>query len=703
MFFFFYLDRSTDKSSWRWGLHSTSTPTYLERRNQFRRSEMRNRSKVKRKTISNVVSIDVLNESINKDASNFSKSMSKSAESINDKSVPVLDSVGNDMMGLPHEICDNVNCIKRQKCSCHLSIDTKEHRMSPKTLRNCHKSFRFGAKPLKERSKSVPRISSKVDSLDKSAQEYNAEESLRAAEPCQGTIKTLPKRMTTSLKRQKAKVKETSTFYMDLSEFEASSNTVLKITESSENILNASKLGIPQSANEHNQLPDVIQKTEELPTSNQIQTTLSLTPSEKSKLDAQIVLDLLKNSKEFDKLCSMLQKKRSIDKSVHCTKASELQILQKSDSPPRPPSRSPPPLDAVKGALPLEYEEPIYETLLRNVHVPYKFSSVVGRSKSVQYSKHEDKMRNTSRPESDYVTLVYTAEGVLTIVGDEEVGQAPTADIDINERLSSSSTVTLSRDSFDTENITDHIVANATQQMSASFHGTSDCSQTRSSTTKSLLGRLWSHSTLTVQEPVTTSLCRSTTNLERRGSDVFGKERNSILHLQGSETIGERIAHVDYADPRTLFSINKRDVPNHLQRDSVFSITSSNDSGCESKSVDVSHIPNATRFNYEDSVEACLENDFRDSAIYSDDNERRLDKHRSLPLKSTRNPPLKPKPLNVPPLPLTKLPINHCASIQNQTIPPVSQLVPRVIMCPPDMSPSSTRSWVLQQIDNFSK
>lgn len=736
-----FADHSADKSPWKWGLHSTSTPTYLERRNQFRRSEMRNRSKVKRKTITNASSIEVFNESANKESHNFLKSISKSAESINDKSLASMEAEADDIVRLRDGVCKNSKCAKNHKCICSFAEMNGTNEARAKSARHASKSFRFGGgKPLKERSKSVPRISMETGSLEKIDPDTNKDKCTKPTDAVVTSCKTLPKRMSSTLRKQKSKAKETSTFYMALSEFEDTSNTVLKITESSENILNNSDHKESDSSKiqkqQQQQLPDVIQKTEE--SSNAIEMspceTQLVAPTDKAKQDAQIVLDLLKNSKEFDKLCSKLQKKRSLEKNGHLSKVCDVKWNKEAlEIPPRPPSRSPPPLETEVDCLEFKsldqqaLEEPIYETLLRNVHVPYKFSPVMARSKSVQYNNtttnntgnssnlqnnSPEKSKSPPRPESDYVTLVYTADGVLKHVDDDEIPPPlPPKDILLTSPTSpsssSSSTVTLKRDSIDSQNLAESSLNEIPQQMSASFHGTSDFNQTRPHTAKSILKRLWSHSTLTVQESTSNAaLCRSVSSLERRGSAEFEKERHSILHLPGSETIGERMAHVDYADPRTLFAMMKCDQNKHLQRDSVFSLTSSNDSVCEPKPATDRNSQsrfNKESFAYEDSVEASLETDFRDSAVYSDDNDRRVDKNLSLSLRITQNPPVKPKPANVPPSPLEKSPLKRSMSIKDQTLPLANNRGPGVIMCPPDLSPSSTRSWVLQQIDNFNK
>ena len=699
---------------------------------------MRNRSKTKRKTISNTNALEMFCETTpTNDNKTLMKSISKSAESINDKSLGSSNTATatEDTVEMAEEVVEScANCAKNQKCNC--SVTPNKQVANGKSSREYSKSFRFCGKPLKERSKSVPRISLHIEHFEKVASEQVAntitstKDNKKSMDSNQSSPKTTASKRLSSLKRQKTKTKETSTFYMALSEFETSSETVLKITESSENILNNTKIEEKEMSKEMakstNYLPDVVMKgNQEDEQQQQMSSSFTMSNSEKAKQDAEIVLDLLKNSKEFDKLYSKIQKKRSTDKQLQTSKSLDVKLNKAMDKPvevmppelpPRPPSRSPPPLENENECMEYKFlnletgeDEPIYESLLRNVHVPYKFSPPLGgRSKSAPYSQQREKKQPPlPRPESDYVTLVYTAEGILKNVGDEEVNG--TSASNLNETnlsphsSSNSSTTTLKeRDSFNSDFLTEPHSLDCSTQMSASYHASpiystvNETPSNRGHTARNLLKRLWSNSTVMADDFTGNRLSRSVHNLERRGSDSLEVDRHSILHLPGSETIGERMAHVDYADPRTLFSVIKSEDLNQEQRDSVLSLTSSNDSVCEPKTVVNcdKNKPNE-RFQYEESVEACLENDFRDSAIYSDDNDRRPEKNNSFS-SINKNPPLKPKPAFVPPPPL-KSPLK---STESNGIKPIG---PGVIMCPPNLSPNSTRSWVLQQIDNFNK
>ncbi|KAL5287930.1 PLEKHG1 family protein [Megaselia abdita] len=158
----------------------------------------------------------------------------------------------------------------------------------------------------------------------------------------------------------------------------------------------------------------------------------------------------------------------------------------------------------------------------------------------------------------------------------------------------------------------------------------------------------------------------------RRASENLELSRQNFLHLQGSEALGERMANTDYAVPSSLFKIQ---LLSCKQRDSAFSLTSSNDSVCDKKK----------SFPYEETVEACLENDFRDSAFYSDEN---------MPIcfvqatnKYIRYPVIPPKPKNLPPV-KTKIFLRRQCSLPNEF-----RKMEKIVM---------NKSWVHAQIQNFS-
>ncbi|EDW35789.1 GL17446, partial [Drosophila persimilis] len=711
-------DRTPDRSTWKWSLHSSSNskPTYLERRNACRRSEIRQRnSKGKRKTVSNSTSFDSsFNESLELDqnqnqnqseeqeskASKPSKPLSRN-NSLDDTALQKLaaamryrkrDGSGKEVTKSPaKEAC---KCRQEDppdqadQCLCILRDQRSRSAKSQSPV--------FSYKALKERSKSVPRIGG--FSLDEEAEQDQEQDddsvaSLRGSKPDlserkakakgffevkQYNNKTMPKRIAT-LKKQRTSSKSCSKFYMDLSEFDSSSSTVLKITESTEELRPEQDIELAKEADTLNEpTSDVVDHDHDQYYSNQE----LLSPAEKSKRDAQIVLDLLKNTKEFERIYNKQQKRRESPVSPVSPLSPSQDLNRVPALPPRPPSRSPPPLeleDQAKGRA--ELEEPIYETLLRNVHVPYKFSPVLGRAKSAQMLKKRSKTASAApRPESDYVTLVYSPEGVLQRVGEEAV-QRDSCGSDAT-CSSSSSGSTLKRDSQNT-------VINLCLEDQAALYARPIPKNNVSNSESSLLPRA-----LKSIDNLTLAFGRSNRPPERRVSDVSEMCRQSVLHRQGSEALGERMAHVDYADPKTLFSLMAMV---SSERDSVFSLTSSSsDSMCEQQRKRSVADPPPTHFEYERQVEDSLENDFRDSAIYSDDNEKRSgDYDLRRPTSPPPPPPLGPRPTPPPqiaPKP-SKEAVYELLSHAHQ-----QSLKRGVVVCQ-----AASRSWVLQQIENFNK
>ncbi|ALC41737.1 GEFmeso [Drosophila busckii] len=675
-------DRTPDRSPWKWSLHSSSnsTPMYLERRNNCRRSEIRWRnSKFKRKTISNSSSFDSFNESLEQpqqqqqEQAKPAKPLSRN-NSLDDTALQKLAAAVRYRSG------GGKRASSKNEPECKCAEQGEECLCILRQQRNSRAKSQSPLLALKERSKSVPRIG--LDELE----DEDSAASLRGSKPDlserkakakgyfevkQYNHKTMPKRIATLKKQRCSSKKEScSKFYMDLDEFDS---TVLKITESTEHL-------------------ELAEEAQETPAPQQQQTVEQLSPAEKSKRDAQIVLELLKNTKEFERIYQKQKQRRESHSQANSP-------TPPPPLPPRPPSRSPPPLEleqqSKQSAMQAEQQdEPIYETLLRNVHVPYKFSPVLARAKSVQQVKpRERRAAAASRPESDYVTLVYTPEGVLQRVGEETLLQQRGSSS--SSASSNSSDATLKRDSQST-------VINL--QLDAPDAGTR-------AIPKNLMKRLLSNGSSALEQVSQSELSllpralKSIDNLslafarsqshsaagnrppERRVSDVSEMCRQSILHRQGSEAVGERMAHVDYADPKTLFSIIASSEAS-LQRDSVFSLTSSSCTSSDSMSgLEPPHSSNNS-FEYEQQVEDSLENDFRDSAIYSDDNneKRSLDFDLKMPRPRPRSPP-------PPPPPIAPKPSKE----------QLAQQLPATVLCPPHLSQAASRSWVLQQIENFNK
>lgn len=669
-------DRTPDKNTWKWNNSSSNTtPEYLERRNQYRRSEMRTRSKKQRK---------IFNTSLSMVEDSFDKFSITSNDSGKTKA---LDSMIKELQERNSLIKQSDNDSVSQ-CG-----DVEEQKNGD--------AFTEDELPF-DANKALP--SKPASALDKAKS--------KLLEVRMYNTKTLPKRIA-NLKKQRSKtLKVTSQFYMDLPE--ENTDTVLKITESTDDIaiddvrVNRRRASLDAT--------DTISKAmEDNPTrklsSVSLMSPISLTSSErikndknKNKRDIDIISELLKDHKEFDRILKKPPKKCDGDKSPSHdirnlkfprsdsflsslnsnimrlplppipTEANDQFEIDKFDYKPLPP-------------------EPIYESLLRNVHVPYRFPSpVLSRSLSQPNARFLKVKRPTEappkRPDSDYVMLTYSENGELTNIDDEvhlpKHSNFRKSDTNINYHTRRSfDEITPSIDSLNMSlpNNKDESHGDVSSETDYSVSGSS----IRTTVSTDFLSALY-QSTETVQTndsdgKVNDDLHKNNENLhfnkstnklpERRVSDVTGMHRKSIIHKQGSRTLGSRIASNDYADPKILFAQqtnnsyqqavnNKTSNIVQVQRDSVFSLTSSNDSMNTSSNFDGSPkfqndqklpsiivtdsktssrniSPVRTSNNgtcgssssssgddsyYEKTVETCLENDniFRDSAIYSDDN-----------------------------------------------------------------------------------
>lgn len=277
-------------------------------------------------------------------------------------------------------------------------------------------------------------------------------------------------------------------------------------------------------------------------------------------------------------------------------------------------------------------EEPLYEELLRNVHVPYKFAPpLLKRSQSVSSASStretvSEKMQSSTTQinkindeendgsECDYVTLTYSDDKLQAVDG---VSVKKDASVSCSsDDLKMNRSLTNSENNLDKQKPKSFLYK-FMHQKSHDEDATSQRSMSISSR-KSLDGGLnlnWKN-----------IIYKTSTN------DI---SLNSVatppIYRQGSEDMGNRIANVDYADPKTLFPsagnilINKSSLN---QRDSV--VSSSTDSIIVDASKYLQQMQqNSDPFSdsyYEDTAESLLENDFRDSAIYSDDsNEKKVD------------------------------------------------------------------------------
>lgn len=497
----------------------------------------------------------------------------------------------------------------------------------------------------------------------------------------QYNTKTLPKRIA-NLKKQRSKtMKETFKFYMDLPTTPSTTNndTVLRITESTDNL----------------------SVTDSSQTAVDKETTNQNIDEKNSKHDVEIISDLLKANKDFDRILKKPPKKKSFDngKSSH-EFLRDNSLL--SETPPVPIVATD---EFVKDPTPsIMPAEPIYESLLRNVHVPYKFSPILNRSISQQHYKFKKVVKKieNKRPESDYVTLLYSETGELKSVDGhvikslkDEVSLMRNSDSNINYNK-------MAALKFD-EGISSGSSGNLERQNSFQAPSKDNQNLDQFKTRKS----------------IDNANLKNVRMSDRRVSDVSEMYCQSIIHKQGSEAVGSRIAHLDYADPRTLFTtsqtnilINKNSVKQ--QRDSVFSLTSSSDSvydTIKNQGHQIMMVKDCNDSFYEQSVEDSLENIavFRDSAIYSDDNnDKKFENIYDVPTSpnANRTPPKVPKkPMrSPPPLPNNKPPTLSVFVEPNCNVH-LREKVFRNETTTPSVSASiaenSKRSWVLQQIKNF--
>lgn len=529
--------------------------------------------------------------------------------------------------------------------------------------------------------------------------------------------KTLPKRIADLKKKQRSKtLKETSKFYMDLppeeNQNQRDTETVLKITETSDDLaVNDLRVNRRRAS---------LDATDTMPKSSLITDDINrklssvslLTPINlnqkhalnKSKRDIDIISELLKDHKEFNRILKKPPKKLGETEK----KFMKGESLFRMPLPPIPNEAN----ESTKSESFVQRElppEPIYESLLRNVHVPYKFPSpILNRSLSQPNNRFVKVKRPTEappkRPDSDYVSLTFDENGEITSIDDDirlpkhglhfrksdtninyHVRRMPDEKVPSMESFGSTTDIdgdySLSVSDMPTTKSTDLLASEA-----ASRDGnTTAIDGTEVYKSVDHLNN-FNKSTATGKLP------------ERRVSDVTGMHRKSIIHKQGSKALGSRIASIDYADPKILFAnnINSSSSSNttisankpyiktvsNIQRDSAFSLTSSNDSVNTAPIEDASSAkqstasapqqvtviytneikpdPNGPAITvcntttttshssrggstsssnssgddsyYEKTAESCLENDgnvesylendgiFRDSAIYSDDN-----------------------------------------------------------------------------------
>uniref|UniRef100_A0A182JW86 DH domain-containing protein n=1 Tax=Anopheles christyi TaxID=43041 RepID=A0A182JW86_9DIPT len=684
-------ERFTDKQYWKRPTNNSPIPEYLERRQQFRRSEMRMRSK------KNLLKKDTaVSPSANGLAPSF-RSYSSDMESALAVSFP------NQRHESTIEDC-KCDAVKRQ---------LQEEMNSRQTATSGDPTSSPPTKPVRSRSETrCGPADDEEERLLKSLYERRKlsvptkrgakmKESFASIRSYNTTM--IPKRISEIRKRRPKTLTSSSTFYTDL---EVSSETNVTDHESAD----------PPPVDD---LP-INEKMVE-PTGGAT-TGESFTSGEKK--DSEIISQLILDVKEFNKVLNKpVMKKKSFDASS-CTRPT---TLLNSDNKPEPPNTEPPCDDdgkdeerapanegGVGGKLQNPNErtrnvtlsasdemEPIYESLLRNVHVPYKYappsltrhSLPCGESNSTCSNGTgscpklaDDPLIRRNRPESDYVTLAYSELGLLEGIAakDSRSLQVKCSNQHKTPQLlrNSDTNISYHRDNGhgkeSDEDTEKQSIEQHRQSMSPSVRGDSSALNQsflerqgslsmKTTAQKSILQRFISlHSTSQAMTTSTGGTLGSDGNLlhslQRKLSEP-NQSGGSHIYKQGSMDLGSRIAHLDYADPTTLFFqpsapstalsvtmlamgatggpnnqnvlINRASLQlvnnnNPQQRDSVLASSSSSDSVCDETNCTAG--PSATVYDddedeqccfYERTVEECLEHDFRDSAVYSgDDNDR---------------------------------------------------------------------------------
>jgi pleckstrin homology domain-containing family G member 1/2/3 len=660
------LERPTDKHTWKWpNSHSSSTPEYLERRHQYRRSEVRYRSK-KAKKIAD-------------------KSSSLERGRIKERRESFISYSREDLFEKERlKKCDHQNNCGCEKIKQELASALKTNRSKSET-------------------RSAENIADNLEVLRRNSEDQPP---LSPLEIKQYNSKTLPKRIE-KIKQKRAK-KETAKFYTALDD-DAPDDTILKIVEASD---------------DHKLEPSEVFEESQADTSG-----LNFT----KKKDAEIIRSILEKS-EFKKIQKpgALRRKslEQMDKSPLTSRKISEVLAEKAT---RKESTS---------SIDSPIIEPLYEELLRNVHVPYKFApAIVKRSLSVSSSSstketieatpaHAESTTtlnddDNEGSECDYVTLTYSNEGLETIDGDYVGKNSPPR---LNEISNSDTNICYNQrnslsqlNSTDDLKVTDSIIDLDRRSIS---------SRSRSFLHKFITLRSVDDD-LASQRSVAASISASSRK-SLDGGFIFNLKNTPPVYRQGSEDMGNRIAHVDYADPKTLFPsavnifVNKNSLN---QRDSV--VSSSSDSVSDLNKMPKQTQPDVEPFSdsfYEDHAESLLENDFRDSAIYSDDsNERRLESNSQseehiYATVSKQPTPAKPTPPKIPKKPtLTPLKSNIATRIPTslQSPPPVP-LKPSNLKSPEvrnaifnvrklnksleerSMLPRAPQSsWVTQQVQKF--
>ncbi|XP_040155417.1 uncharacterized protein LOC120895819 isoform X2 [Anopheles arabiensis] len=728
-------ERFTDKQYWKRPANNSPIPEYLERRQQFRRSEMRMRSK---------------KNLLKKDAS-----AAAVPPSVNGLSGPSFRSYSSDLESVPpavsssnqrHESPSNEDCkcdaVKRQ-----LQEEIINRPAKDATTTAGSKTSPPPPKPARSRSETrCGPADDEEERLLKSLYERRKlsaptkrgakmKESFASIRSYNSTM--IPKRISDIRKRRPKTLTSSSTFYTDL---EISSET---------NATTDHETADPSIGDRATSDETVVQ-TVTTAMEQDCQTAAGRVESSaggdgsgsmEPKKDCEIISQLILDVEQFNKVLNKpVTKKKSFDASS-CSRPTALLSSQRK---PEPPSTEPPcDEDDDGGAQDEESKlqtstvtlsgsdeaEPIYESLLRNVHVPYKYappslarhslpcgeggcssSSNSGTGSCPKLLADDLAIRRT-RPESDYVTLAYSELGLLEGIAAEDARslQVKSSSQHITPQLlrNSDTNISYHRDNNgqqgkesddDVEKLAMH--HHHHQPPTSPSSGGDLSAQGSEKVTvvmkQSFLERQGSLSMKnTAQKSILQRFISLHSTSSSTGGGTMGSEGNLLLHSlqrklsepngsggaiykQGSMDLGSRIAHLDYADPKTLFfppsapssassvttlsmggsgpTVNQNVLINRAsmqsangsngsndaqQRDSVLASSSSSDSVCDEHAIpDGSSMNTTTTIAYDDddderccfyerTVEECLEHDFRDSAVYSgDDNDRQQQQQR---------------------------------------------------------------------------
>uniref|UniRef100_A0A182NHE0 DH domain-containing protein n=1 Tax=Anopheles dirus TaxID=7168 RepID=A0A182NHE0_9DIPT len=786
-------ERFTDKPYWKRPTNNSPVPEYLERRQQFRRSEMRMRSK------KNLLKKEAAVTSPTNLGSLLStpsfRSYSSDLECVPD--VPASTPVGTTVHDSSPEDC-KCEVVKRQ-----LKEEIKNRpEVAPSTA---------SPPPKPARSRSETRCGPADDEEERLLKSLYERRKLSApvkrgakVKESFASIRTynstmIPKRISDIRKRRPKTLTSSSTFYTDLEISSDATVTDYEATEATE------KPAPPGKGGEAVETSPAAKVKAHRPSSGEGGGT-------EQKKDSEIISQLILDVEQFNKVLNKpLAKKKSFDASS-CSRPS---ALLNADRKPAPPSTEPPCDDeddvsrtsdgnvsASQMTLPDAGDaEPIYESLLRNVHVPYKYAPPAALTRhslpcgsgesgpgSTQKNAPTDDddhhrvlvRRVNGRPESDYVTLAYSELGLLEgIVADEARsmhGGKATHQHKTPQLLRSSDTnISYHRDNgsrgkeSDEEEKrdgatpargggvprTDDEPAPALKQAFLERQGSLSMKTTAQ---KSILQRfisLHAGSASSTSSMITASSAGTSGSegnllmhpLQRKLSEPHAAGQH--IYKQGSMDLGSRIAHLDYADPKTLLFaphanqnvlINRASMVQSAavvsgsdpQRDSVLASSSSSDSVCAESNPETQLDRGGTAVGiydeedddhccfYERTVEECLEHDFRDSAVYSgDDNSDRQQQHQPQPLYETLSPvAATPRTLEQPPActgsdgpqrcssgpppPIPTKPAHLGRTLKRPTVAPVGG---SVLSSPPAdvtaKSPTNSRGWVLQQVRRF--